>query len=425
MKTIGIVGGGASGMMAAITAIQTCHENHMTEDVKVKIFEQKDILGKKILSTGNGRCNLTNEKMGVSYYRSDSMNVVDSVLTQFDYKAALTFFKSCGVLVKSRGGYIYPRNDQAAAVRGALDRMVRELGAEVFTDSHVTKVLPKKNRFVIRTEREEHDVDRLILATGGKASPKLGSDGWGYQCAKNFGHTIVPVVPALVQLKIENCPLKKATGVRVDGKVTALVDDQMMAEDIGEIQLTEYGVSGIPVFQISRYISKALKKGQKSEVILDFFPEMTEADLKKILKEHTQILGISETEAAGNNRKLGDYLKGFLNSKLIPDVLRLSGLREQYKLYELKDDDWKTLAHSCKYIKLRVEDTTGFDHAQACAGGVALDEIDEYTLESNLVPGLWMTGELLDADGICGGYNLQWAWATGAIAGKNCVYSIQ
>ena len=248
MKTLAIVGGGASGMLAGITALET------NPDIHVIIFDQKDILGKKILSTGNGRCNLTNKNMSLDYFRSDEPQLISSVLKAFGYSDTIRFFENLGLLMKSRNGYIYPRCDQASVVRSVLDNRLKELGADVRRENAVTSICQTKKGFQIETGSEKIQADRIILSAGGKASSKLGSDGSGYTLVKSLGHSVVPVVPALVQLKVKDFAFQKASGVRTDAKVTALINGRMAASDTGELQITNYGISGIPVFQV-RYIS--------------------------------------------------------------------------------------------------------------------------------------------------------------------------
>ena len=402
MLTIAIIGGGASGMAAAIAAKR---EN---PKASIMIFEHKDIPGKKILSTGNGRCNLTNEYMDISCFRSDNMDQIAPVLEQFSEKDTIRFFQELGILTKSRNGYIYPRSDQASAVLSVLRMELKRLGIEVIINTHVQEVACIKKGFRIFTEEKNYIADRVILATGSKAAKVLGSDGSGYQIAKSFGHKIIPVVPALVQLKVKNFPFSKASGVRTDACVKAYVDKKEVASDTGELQITAYGISGIPVFQISRYIARALHDKRKAEVAIDFMPQMKEKELFDFLTDRQNVL---------KHTDLSEFLIGIFNQKLIPVLLGLAGLKPQTKTVSLSSEQILELTKQCKCTLLTITDTNGFDNAQICAGGVSLDEIEIKTMESCYRKGLYIIGELLDADGICGGYNLQWAWATGMIAG--------
>ena len=407
MKTLAIIGGGASGMLAGITALET------NPDIQVIIFDQKDILGKKILSTGNGRCNLTNKNMSLDYFRSDEPQLISSVLIAFGYSDTLHFFENLGLLMKSRNGYIYPRCDQASVVRSVLDNHLKELGADIRHKNAVTSICRTKKGFQIETGSKKIQADRIILSAGGKASSKLGSDGSGYTLAKSLGHSVVPVVPALVQLKVKDFVFQKASGVRTDAKVTALINGRMAASDTGELQITNYGISGIPVFQVSRYISRALYEKQNAQVMIDFLPELEEASLRELF--HKKLRHLSGNPKA----KPEDLLTGILHTKLIPEILRISGIRFSAKLNMIKDAELTRLCEVIKSCRLNISDTNGFDNAQVSAGGVNLKEVDMETMQSCITKDLYLAGELLDVDGICGGYNLQWAWATGYLAGKH------
>ena len=407
MKTLAIIGGGASGMLAGITALET------NPDIKVIIFDQKDILGKKILSTGNGRCNLTNEKMSLDYFRSDEPQLISSVLKDFGYPDTIRFFENLGLLTKSRNGYVYPRCDQASVVRSVLDNRLKELGADIRRETTVTAIFRTKKGFQIETGSGNIQADRIILSAGGKASSKLGSDGSGYTLAKSLGHSVVPIVPALVQLKVKDFAFTKASGVRTDAKVTALVNRRVAASDSGELQITNYGISGIPVFQISRYISRALYEKQNAQVMIDFLPELEEASLRELFNKRLHHL--SENPKA----KPEELLTGILHTKLIPEILRIAGIRFSAKLNMIKDSELTRLCEVLKFCMLNISDTNGFDNAQVSAGGISLKEVDMETMQSCITKGLYLAGELLDVDGICGGYNLQWAWATGYLAGKH------
>lgn len=404
MLTIAIIGGGASGMAAAIAAKR---QNH---SASVMIFEHKDIPGKKILSTGNGRCNLTNEYMDTSCFRSDHPEKIAPILERFSANDTIQFFHELGVLTKSRNGYIYPRSDQASAVLCVLRMELKQLGIEVILNTHVKDVASTKKGFRIFTDEKNYLADKVILATGSKAAKVLGSDGSGYDLAKSFGHKLIPVVPALVQLKVKNFPFTKASGVRADACVKAIIDGRETASDTGELQITAYGISGIPVFQISRYIAKALYEKKRAEVSVDFIPQMTETELVHFFK--TRKNSMKHVEAS-------EFLIGIFNQKLIPVLLGLSGIRTNIKVNTLNVEQLTKLAKYCKNTLLTITETNGFDNAQICAGGVSLEEINIETMESCYQSGLYIIGELLDADGICGGYNLQWAWATGIIAGQH------
>lgn len=404
MKRIVIIGGGASGLVAAIEAARTdCN-------AQIFILEQKENIGKKILATGNGRCNLTNRKMEEAFYRSENADFVAAVLGEFGYEDTLEFFESLGLLVKFRGNYVYPRSDQASTVLELLRLELLRLGIQIYTGNQTLELSRTAKGFHIRTQKQTFRADKVILACGGKASPNLGSDGSGYGLAKSMGHTILPVVPALVQLKVHEFPFAKASGVRVDARVVALKDDVPLAEDVGEVQITAYGISGIPVFQISRYIALGLHKKQKMSVMIDFVPERTEEEFLSLLIE--RISGKEDMAA-------GDFLIGVFHQKLIPRLLEQAKIRMTTRVGEITYRKWRHFSSLCKKMVLPIEDTNGFENAQVCAGGVCTEEVNPLSLESRYVNGLYLVGELLDVDGICGGYNLQWAWSTGYLAGRD------
>lgn len=404
MKRIVILGGGASGMVAAIQAART------DQNAKVYIIEQKDALGKKLLATGNGRCNLTNENMKASFYRSDQDGFVSQILEKFDEKATLRFFAELGLMTKSRDGYIYPRSDQAQTLVNLLVEELKKQNVIIKTGTRVLKVEHKNNLFEIHTEKELLKADALILACGGKAQAELGSDGSGYDFAKAFGHHLSPVVPALVPLKVQNFSFKKASGVRTQAKVSAIIKETPVASDRGELQITAYGLSGIPIFQISRYVSKALYEGHPVKVRVDFLPELSPEDF---------YAWICQQKNSGKDPSLSLFLTGIFNGKLVTEFLKKSHLPGGIAIKELKEAQWEKLIAAIKSQEFLIEDSMGFSRAQVCAGGVLTREVSPANLESKYVKNLYLTGELLDVDGICGGYNLQWAFASGYLAGKD------
>lgn len=419
MRRIGIIGGGAAGIAAAIAAARNDRQ------AKVFILEQNEHIGRKILATGNGRCNLTNRQAVASCvescYRGEDMEFVGDVLGQFGYEDTLSFFESLGLVVRMRGDYVYPRSDQASAVLAVLELELKRLGVEVCCGVRVESVVREQNGFCVRafeslrdgkqgaSRKQAFSADRVILSCGGMAAPAFGSDGSGFRLAKSLGHGVTLVVPALVQLKVKNHPFAKASGVRTEARVTALIDGKEVFSDTGEVQITAYGISGIPVFQISRFIALGLYQKRRSEVLLDLLPEYSADEVYRLL-----------VKMAGNREDLttDEWLAGIFNRKLVPQVLRQAGVRMQTRVSALNTRQLRSVAGKCKGIVLSIQDTNGFENAQACAGGVRTKEVCPWTMESLCVKGLYLVGELLDVDGICGGFNLQWAWATGCIAGK-------
>ena len=406
MNKIAIIGAGAAGMTAAIAAARTAEEKK--NPCEIFLLEHNDLPGRKILSTGNGRCNLTNEKMGLSHFHSQELQKAAVVLNAFGLEETLAFFHGLGLQTKSRNGYVYPQSDQAAAVRALMELELMRRRIPVHSGIHVDEIQKTEDGFVISGSGKQFLADRVILATGGRAAAALGSDGSGYKLARSLGHSLLPVAPALVQLKAKPHPLSKASGVRVEGKVTAICGGSEMASDQGELQITSYGISGIPVFQISRYIALTLVQGEPAQVVVDLVPWMEEEEFCSFLKKRAEG---REAVAAG------DFLIGIFPEKLIPALLSIARIKKDLPVGELEPEAFPRLARICKSVFLKISDTNGFDNAQVCAGGIPLAEVNETTLESRCVNGLYLAGEILDVDGECGGYNLQWAWSSGYLAG--------
>ncbi|WP_310605442.1 NAD(P)/FAD-dependent oxidoreductase [Anaerosporobacter sp.] len=432
-KEIIIIGGGAAGMVAAISAAKN--------GASVTILEHKEKLGKKILATGNGKCNYTNLHQTMECYRSENISFIEEVFSHFNEKDTIAFFQELGIYPKSKNGYLYPNSEQASSVVDVLMMELKRLQVDIRYNENVKDIKPIDNGYQIDTlvtvtetkkgnennnkkasnsknisknKREKlttvdtyknsYQAKKVIVATGGMASSKLGSDGSGYYLLKQLGHTIVPVVPALVQLKAEGDFFEMVAGVRCDARLQIFVDGMAVASEEGELQLTNYGISGIPVFQISRYAAKALLDKKQVQVVIDFLPQVELSELEELLKQRINASLHKTTEEA---------LIGLLNQKLIQ--MLLSQLDKRYK----QPLDISKLAKMMKQFSVTITDTNSFENAQVCAGGIDTAEITATTLESKLHQGLYVVGELLDVDGICGGYNLQWAWSTGYIAGKS------
>lgn len=396
-----IVGGGASGILAAIHAAR--------EGACVTLIEQKERVGKKILSTGNGRCNLTNETMSAHYFRGGETEFVETVLEQFDYHQTIEFFERLGLYLKNKGGYIYPYSEQASSVLDILSMELKYRKVAVHTNTVVHKI--EKNKFFrVESSAGIFEGDAVILATGGKAMPVLGSDGSGYILAQTLGHSISQVVPALVALHAKGTFFQKLSGIRTHANVKLFVDERFVSEDTGELQLTNYGISGIPVFQISRYAAKAFAENKKVTAEIDFVPALTE---EQLLESIVKWISYNPYKTAEQ------FCAGIWNKKLITILLRCAGIKESTLVSELNEDELLRLVKKCKHFHTDIHGTNSFEQAQVCAGGVMTKEINPHTMESKLLPGLYFAGEVIDVDGVCGGYNLQWAWSTGYIAGIN------
>lgn len=406
-----IIGGGASGMMAAIAAAR--------EGCRVCVLERMPEPGKKLLATGNGRCNFTNTEQGLACYRGTAPAFVLHALKNFGCQETIKFFEHMGVLSKDRNGYVYPRTMQASSIRNVLTAAMKELHVSVRCGIQIISVHPVSAGFEIETEDGTYTSETCILASGGKASPKSGSDGSGYLLAEKLGHRCIRPVPALTPL-ISDAPwLKKTAGVRAEGTVTLSSDRGMLDSDTGEIQFTDYGISGIPVFQVSRYASEALAWAEKVTAELDLLPEITEHKLIRCLEDLIDQTPMDNWQ---------DLLSGMINRKLADAVCDILNLQESHFHMQSDSRRKKTIrgvARMLKHLSIHITGTKGFQQAQVTAGGIVTDEICSETMESKIVPHFYFAGEIMDIDGRCGGYNLQWAWSSGYCAGKSAAAAVK
>ncbi len=400
---IGVIGGGASGMMAAITAARSGAE--------VTILEGGDRIGRKILATGNGKCNFTNSKMDSSCFRSNTTADITSYLEQFGTEDTLSFFASLQMLYKDRNGYYYPASEQASTV---LDVLRYEIdanpGIQILMGQKARSLTYNKGKVKVLCGTESFTFDRVILACGSKASPKTGSDGSGYQLLRSLkcGCQIEEVVPALVQLRCKEDYLKAVAGVRIEGRAVLKVDGELVCQDFGEIQLTDYGVSGIPIFQISRFASYGCLRGQKVQVVLDVMPHMEFQAFSEYMKDRRHVFG---------ERTMEQFCAGLLNKKVCMQFCKMAGISMNEKAGRVSQEAFEQFMSLFKCWILTIEKPNGFDMAQICAGGLSMQEINPH-FALKKCPAVYVAGELLDVDGICGGYNLQWAWTSGYLAGK-------
>ncbi len=396
-------------MMAAIQAARA--------GAQVTVLEHMDRVGRKLLSTGNGRCNLTNRYQAPECYRCGQPDFPKSVLERFSMEDTVEFFQELGILIKDRNGYLYPNSDQASAVLDVLRMEVEHLNIRICLSCQVRSVKKSGKQFVIRTDQGDVKADALILAAGSKAAPVTGSDGSGYELAKSLGHGIVTPLPALVQLRCKEKHYKQLAGIRTDVEVKLLVSGKRpedgfreAASEQGELQLTDYGISGIPTFQISRFASIALHQGRQVKAVIDFLPQMELWQAEKLVNKRCKQMAYKTCE---------EWMTGLLNKKLSLVLLKLAGIQPQQRAGEVPRAKWKRLLGLMKSYETQVIAVNPYENAQVCCGGVDTKEIVPETMESRKVSGLYFAGEIVDVDGICGGYNLQWAWSSGAVAGRS------
>lgn len=414
-----IVGAGASGMVAGICAAR--------RGKKVLIIDRMAKPGKKIYATGNGKCNYTNLEYDYDSYRGEDTSIVGEVIERFNAENTIDFFEELGILAKNKNGYIYPYSEQASSVVEVLLMELDNLGVKILLEENVEKIVKNgnsnidksieidsdginkdyckkcnkyedKEEYTVVTDKNKHVCSKVILATGGMASPKLGSNGSGYALAESLGHSIVKPNKALVQLKTKGKEYKSLSGVRIQGKVTMYIEGEDRRTNYGEFVFTDYGISGIPIMQLSRYAAVGLSKKKKVRIELDFYPDIDDKELLVLLRNRQKNCYYKDNY---------ELLIGMINSKLAVYIDRKSNGRLEAMIRYMKK------------LPMEIVDTNSWDNAQVTAGGVSTKEIDSKTMESKLSKGLYITGELMDIDGTCGGYNLQWAWATGYIAGNN------
>lgn len=394
---IGVIGGGASGLAAAIAAAEN-------PNVQVHLFERQARVGKKLLATGNGRCNLTNSHADVSGYHGEDPAFCTFALSAFSVEDTLAWFRRLGLFTVTEGnGRVYPYSDQANSVVDVLRFALEQLNITLHTAFEVKKVRHDGGMFTVQGESESVICDRLIIACGGLAGTKLGGSMSGYKLLAQMGHKSTRLRPALVQLKSGWGGIAGLKGVRANCHIAIVRDGKVFSESTGEIQFTDYGISGPVVFEISR--DACCGAGSWCAEI-DFLPHCSEEALFAELSRRKQ------TELSTD-----ELLTGILHNRLGRVLTRAAGIKEQKPVSALSNDALKNVSKVAKAFELELTEPMGMDCAQVTAGGVRTADFDPQTMESRLIPGLYACGEVLDIDGDCGGYNLQWAWSSGHLAG--------
>lgn len=400
-----VIGGGASGLMASICAAEQGHD--------VTVIEHMERVGKKILSTGNGKCNMTNIDQDVNHYHGLHPEFAERIFKQCSYQDTLKFFTELGIYTKNRNGGLYPYSEQASAVLDVLRMKVDHLNVHILCNTEVLSI-EKKDQFhvlaiQIHTKHPYDDwFDRVIITTGSKAAKVTGSDGSGYQLAASFGHHIIEPLPALVQLRSSQQFFKGIAGIRCDAGLKLLIDDNCIREERGELQITNYGISGIPVFQLSGQAARAIYNKEKVSVEIDFMPDMPSINAFRAF--------IAERVKRTPQKLLSELLIGVFHKNLCQLFLNQCNLKGTRPASSLCDEEIDVLAECIKQFVVSINGTNSFDQAQTCSGGIDTEELNDH-LESKLVSGLFFAGEIIDIDGDCGGYNLQWAWSSGMLVG--------
>jgi len=392
LSKVVVIGAGASGVISSIIASKK-HD--------VILLEGTDKVLKKILLTGNGRCNYWNSDINTDKYNTDNVDVLESILT--NKEEVLEFLNSIGIVPKIKNGYYYPYSNSASSVREILVRELEKRNVKIKTNFKVEKIEKINDKFFIYSEKEKIEADKVILSTGSKAFPKTGSDGTGYILASSLSHSVNNIYPALTSLITPS--RYDWAGVRVDSKLSLFIEGEKITDEIGEVQLTENGISGICTFNISSKASKNLDK--KVLVKINFLPFLEESFYDWFSRRNEFI----------KNSTIEELLESIFPYKLMFTIFKVSNIDRNSKWDDLTELQKRELASTIENFELRIIDTSSFDKAQVCTGGVSLNEINQSTMGSKIVDDLYITGELLDVDGICGGFNLAFAFITGYLAG--------
>ena len=402
MKTL-IIGAGPAGLMCGIVAARNGDE--------VTVIDSNKKAGKKIYATGNGRCNFTNTNMkSPGLYRGDSV-LAGKIIKRFSSKDLIAFFNELGLLERNIDGYIYPSSEQAASVAEKLVREYERLKGSLELEKKAVDIrFTRDGRFSVFTESDLYTADKLVIATGGLAAPVHGSDGSLNRIITKLGHSFVRQVPALVNLVYKDKKLDMLAGVRTRAGAELIIDGRSVSSEKGEIVFTKGSVSGIPVMQMSRYAAYALLDRKSVELKLDLFDGISYEELDGKLRN--AIYG-----PCSQGKSVFEVLNGTVNGRLLDYCLKSAGIDPDRKAYSLKPQKFNDMVSVFKGLTIRIKDTGGFDKAQVTAGGINTSELDD-DLQSKKVKNLYFAGEIIDVDGTCGGYNLQWAFSSGYVAGK-------
>ena len=393
-----VIGGGASGMIAALTAAEDSSN-------QVTLLERQSRVGRKLLATGNGRCNLSNINADTSHYHGRNPGFIHSALNHFSVSDTLQYFERLGLItVQEEDGKVYPFSDQSNSVVDVLRLALEFRGIQVHCGCEVISLSKKARGYSAKTNEETFYGDKVILACGGAAGSKLGGTDLGYKLLQSLGHSLIPVSPALVQIRTDTEFTKSLKGVRAEASVTLKSNGFAIARTNGEVQFTDFGISGPAIFELSRYINSI----EDQVLLLDLMPQRTAEELSAYLFRKIEQMP---------NLRLEDLLTGLLHNRLGRVVLTHCGLQLSALCSSLDHSMVEKIANRIKYFPMTVTGLMGLEHAQVTVGGISTAEFRSDTLESRICPGIFAAGEILDIDGDCGGYNLQWAWSSGRLAG--------
>lgn len=402
-KRIIVIGGGAAGMMAAISA--------KINGGDVILLERNDRVGRKLLATGNGRCNYTNKNLTIKNYHGSNPKFAYSVLSQFNVDTTMEFFERMGITPAIEdNGKVFPLSFQSSSMLDVFRYEIESQGIELITDAYVSNIKKDKKFNVILKDGRTFQGDKVILATGGKSLPNSGSDGNGYKLCEELGHSIVDVFPGLVQLQLEGNVFKPLNGTKFLGRAGIYIDDKLILEDTGDILFTSYGISGPPILQLSRDALEYIRKGKEVELRVSIIHTKNIEELYEYLMYRLSLMSKKTIEIG---------LIGLINKKLILPILKEINIDRNKNSANLSKEEIRRLAEVLISWSFKVTGSQPWEYAQVTAGGVNTKNINNKTMESKIHSGLYIVGELVDIDGDCGGYNLQWAWSSGYIAGEN------
>lgn len=402
---ISVIGGGPSGMLLSIVV------KKYSPNFTVRLFERNERVGKKLLATGNGRCNYTNVSLKKENFHSENENFPMKIIDRFGYEDTIEFLKTLGIYpTVEKNGKVFPLSLQGSSVLDFLRFGMEKFGVEVVLEEKITYLKKNENSFILKG-KNSYTSDIVVIATGGMAMPVSGSDGIGYRLGKELGHNVVDFGPTIVQLESDFKRIKELKGVRIDSNAKLYVNDQFIDEKFGDILFTDYGLSGPAILDLSRKSIEGLNNGKKVEIRVNLLG-VTKEEIYKIISERVRNLeGID----------FDKFFIGIVNKKLIKSIKDVLLLQYGHKDTIINDDNFiKNLTNLLSDFKMNISGYKGFGNAQSTTGGIDTKEVND-NLESTIVNGLYFIGEVLDVDGDCGGYNLQWAWSSAYIAALNII----
>ncbi len=406
---IAIIGGGAAGMIAAIRA------KEIMPHAEISILERMDRVGKKLLATGNGRCNYTNTSIDIKNYHGKATDFISHALKYFSNNDVIRFFRKLGVLERAEeNGKIFPYSGHASAVLDALRFELERLSIKSICGFEVKSVTLCVDGFNISSaDGRNLRTKAVIVATGGKASPSLGSNGSGFDILQSLGHTVTCLSPALVQLRCDSGDVRPLQGLKLLATAWACHSSKKLLSDNGEVLFTSYGLSGPPIFQLSSLVAM----GKCNRISLDAMPEIDANELMSMLYSRRRELSHLSAE---------NFFSGLFHRRIGNLICRRSGIEKlSIRVKDIDNLTLKNMVYNIKDLSFRISGLNGWENAQVTAGGVSTSEFSPYSMESKLFPGLFAAGEVLDIFGDCGGYNLQWAWSSGRLAGESAALFVR